>query len=163
MPDPKGFLFMIRNPFDACVAEWRRRHGQNHSAVKSEKIFEEKEWNETAKNMLKNWKELAEEAIEIGKNGNLPFHLFFFEDLKANSTKEMEKILDFIEQEKIYFVPDREKRLRCLQKSLNETEAFHRPKTAPSFEYFSEEMIDLGNEYIEDVLKLLMKNQMPFF
>merc|ERR1712174_63888 len=42
MPDPKGFLFMIRNPFDACVAEWRRRHGQNHSAVKSEKIFEEK-------------------------------------------------------------------------------------------------------------------------
>jgi hypothetical protein len=116
MPDPKGFLFMIRNPFDASIAEWKRQNGQSHSAVKSEKIFGGEKWNEAAKNMLKRWKVLAEEAIEIGKNGTLPFHFFFYEDLKANATKEMEKIVDFIEQEKVYFVSERDKRLRCLQK-----------------------------------------------
>ena len=107
---------MIRNPFDASIAEWKRQNGQSHSAVKSEKIFKGEKWNEAAKNMLKRWKVLAEEAIEIGKNGTLPFHLFFYEDLKANATKEMEKIVDFIEQEKVYFVSERDKRLRCLQK-----------------------------------------------
>ena len=116
MPDPKGFLFLIRNPFDAAIAEWKRQNGQSHSAVKSETIFEGEKWNEVAKNMLQNWKILAEEAIEIGKNENLPFHLFYYEDLKANATREMEKILDFIEQEKVYFVSDREKRLGCLRK-----------------------------------------------
>ena len=48
-------------------------------------------------------------------------------------------------------------------KSLNETESFHRPKTAPSFEYFTEEMIDLGNEYVKEIHEQLLQDGLPTF
>ena len=113
IPNPKGFLFLVRNPFDAAIAEWKRRHGQGHTGTAKERIFRGQNWEETGKNMLRNWKNLTQEAVE--KRRTLPLHLFYYEDLKRNATFEMEIILDFIEQEDIYIVPDRDQRIRCLQ------------------------------------------------
>ena len=47
--------------------------------------------------------------------------------------------------------------------SLLETEKFHRPKSQPTFEYFTEEMSQLGNQCIRDVFSLLKKNNFPVF
>ena len=45
----------------------------------------------------------------------IPSHVFYYEDLKKNATLEMEKILDFIEEQNYYTVPDRERRINCLK------------------------------------------------
>ena len=45
--------------------------------------------------------------------------------------------------------------------ALIETEKFHRKKKPPTFEYFSEELINKGNRYIEEVLLLLIENDFP--
>lgn len=47
--------------------------------------------------------------------------------------------------------------------SLSETEKFHRPKAPPTFEYFTDEMIDLGNQIIEDVHDLLINDNLSLF
>ena len=134
IPNPKGFLFLVRNPFQAAVAEWKRRHGQSHTSIANERIFKGKEWIQTGKNMLLNWKKLAEESIErhnlqgrviLPCNSSTmncespPVHLFYYEDLKKDAAREMEKILDFIEEEKYFIVPDRAKRIKCLQQVNN--------------------------------------------
>ena len=47
--------------------------------------------------------------------------------------------------------------------SVEETEKFHRPKVPPSFEYFTEEMIEAGNQHIQEVDDLLARNDLPRF
>ena len=46
---------------------------------------------------------------------NRPIHVFYYEDLKKNATFEMEKILDFVEEQKYFVVPDRDRRIKCLK------------------------------------------------
>ena len=40
----KGILFVIRNPFDATVAEWKREKGGGHTGQGNENIFKDEKW-----------------------------------------------------------------------------------------------------------------------
>jgi len=68
---------------------------------------------------------------------------------------------DFIAKEDYFSVDDRQARLSCLEKALNETEKFHRTRRPPSFEYYSDELIKQGNKNIEEVLVLLIEHEFP--
>ena len=64
IPNPKAILFLIRNPFDAAVAEWKRRHGKGHTANVEEEIFIGEEWEKMGSYFLRKWKTLAQEVID---------------------------------------------------------------------------------------------------
>ncbi|CAG5077146.1 Oidioi.mRNA.OKI2018_I69.PAR.g8639.t1.cds [Oikopleura dioica] len=159
----KGYLFLIRNPFDAVIAEFKRRKGKGHTSSVSESVFKEDDWIKQGTQFLGWWHNLMLKIISKKKENKVPMHIFFYEDLKINATREMAKILDFVESQKYYAVPDRERRLQCLEKSLKETEKFHRPKAPPSFEYFSNAMIEKGNQLINEVYDLFEDNELPKF
>ncbi|CBY32190.1 unnamed protein product [Oikopleura dioica] len=164
--DMKGILFIIRNPFDATIAEWKRQKGGGHTSQADEEIFKRENWESMARASLKRWADLIRNVFEKHtgvntKGQKIPLHIILYEDMVRNATLEMSRVLDFIEKENYFFVDDRSSRLRCLTKALLETEKFHRKKKPPSFEYFSEELIDEGNKYIEEGLLLLIENDFP--
>jgi len=47
---------------------------------------------------------------------NLPVHVLYFDDLKQNSTYEMEKVLQFLYDNYGFIPDDKAKRLQCLSK-----------------------------------------------
>ena len=53
--------------------------------------------------------------FESYKKENRPIHVFYYEDLKTNATFEMERILDFIEEQKYFVVSDRDHRIKCIK------------------------------------------------
>ncbi|CAG5081333.1 Oidioi.mRNA.OKI2018_I69.PAR.g9846.t1.cds [Oikopleura dioica] len=162
--NPRGILFLLRNPFEAVVAEWKRRLTKGHTSDVEENVFKGEEWQNKGSYFLKKWRTLAKEVIDVYlENKNVSLHVFFYENLKADALHEMEQILDFIAQEDYFHVSDRSTRMNCLKNTLEETEKFHRPKKKPSFEYFTKPMIEKGNQYINEVYDLLEQNNFPTF
>ena len=101
---------------------------------------------------------------------NLPLHVYSFERLKTNATYEMEKVLNFLE-DAIDWKPDnRNQRVKCLEEVLSNAKSavnlsvqlqkaatsFKREKTPPSFEYYTPEMIEIGNKVIHKVHENLL-------
>ena len=75
----------------------------------------------------------------------------------------MEKVLDFVEEQNYYTVPDRERRIACLKSLMAQSEKFHRAKAPPSFEYFAKNAIELGNEKIKAAHELFESFNLPVF
>ena len=40
----KAIIFVVRNPFDAIIAEYKRRRGHGHTSVVRETVFKDKMW-----------------------------------------------------------------------------------------------------------------------
>ncbi|CBY35460.1 unnamed protein product [Oikopleura dioica] len=153
----KAIIFVVRNPFDAIIAEYKRRRGHGHTSVVSEKVFKDKMWLGNAPRWLDGWGRLAKNVTSIAAANNLPLHIYSFERLKENPTYEMEKVLNFLE-DAINWKPDnRYKRLKCLGELQKAATSFKREKTPPSFEYYTPEMIEIGNKAIHEVHKNLLE------
>ena len=89
---------------------------KGHTSNVEEDIFKGEEWVKMGSYFLRKWKTLTQEAVDkFTGPEKLPLHVFFYEALKKDAVREMEKILDFVEKEKCFQVPDRARRLRCLQ------------------------------------------------
>ena len=119
---------------------------------------------------LDGWGRLAKNVTSIAAVNNLPLHVYSFERLKENATYEMEKVLNFLEHAIDWKPDNRYQRLKCLEEVLNNAKSavkifvqlqkaatsFKREKTPPSFEYYSPEMIEIGNRVIHEVHKNLL-------
>ena len=136
--DMKGILFIIRNPFDATIAEWKRQKGGGHTSQADEEIFKRENWESMARASLKRWADLITNVFEKHtgelyavlkiisttvqgvntKGRKIPLHIILYEDMARNATLEMSRVLDFIEKENYFFVDDRSSRLRCLTKVI---------------------------------------------
>jgi len=164
-PAAKGMLFLIRNPYDAVVAEFKRIKGHGHTSVVSEDLFKKSnpDWQKRSHLFIQKWLDLIKGTLAKHHENNRPIHVFYYEDLKKNATFEMEKILDFVEEEKYFVVPDRDRRIKCLKTLMGESEKFHRPKTPPSFEYFSKSAILKANLKIQEAHDLLRQFNLPLF
>ena len=62
--NPEGILFLIRNPFQAVVAEWKRRNSNGHTADVEEELFRGEEWERTGTIFLRQWKDLAVDVVK---------------------------------------------------------------------------------------------------
>jgi hypothetical protein len=76
-------LFLIRNPYDASVAEFKRIQGHGHTSVVSEDIFKESnensEWQIRSMNLIQGWLSLLKGVLEKheGKAFDKIFHFYF--------------------------------------------------------------------------------------
>jgi hypothetical protein len=59
-----GILFVIRNPFDAIIAEWKRRNGGGHTGQAEEEIFKIEKWPIMASNTFKLWVKLTKNVLK---------------------------------------------------------------------------------------------------
>ena len=66
----KGILLVIRNPFDATIAEWKRQKGGGHTAQADEEIFKRENWPIMAEKALNRWVILVQNVIRNHKGLN---------------------------------------------------------------------------------------------
>ena len=157
-------ILIIRNPFDAAKAEWTRLKtlGKtfSHVGTASEEVFKGEAWENHVRKSMNWFSDLIFNTFaEMAKN-KAKVHVLYYEDLKRNSTLEMEMVLHFLMSE-IQFKPDNAfGRLENIKKMNEKNEKFHRPKVEPTFEYFNDELIELGNNKVELIFQFL--NQLGF-
>ena len=48
MDAAKALIFVVRNPYDAIIAEYKRRRGHGHTSVVKESVFKDKMWFEVS-------------------------------------------------------------------------------------------------------------------
>ena len=49
MDAAKALIFVVRNPYDAIIAEYKRRRGHGHTSTVKESVFKEKMWFQVCK------------------------------------------------------------------------------------------------------------------
>ena len=154
-------ILIIRNPFDAAKAEWTRLKTRgktnSHTGVASEEIFKGEAWEAHARKSLNWFSELIFNTFSQMAKNHAKVHVVYYEDLKRNSTLEMEMILHFLMSE-VQFKPDNAfARLENIKRMNEKNEKFHRPKVEPTFEYFNDELIELGNNKTELIFQFMQQ------
>ena len=65
-PAAKGMLFLIRNPYDASIAEFKRIKGHGHTSSVNETIFEQAnlDWQKRQMRFIKIWFSLLKNVLK---------------------------------------------------------------------------------------------------
>ena len=76
-PAAQGILFLIRNPFEATIAEFKREKGHGHTSVVKEDIFsaENEDWRKKSSYYLRKWIQLLQDVME--KHTGRGFYVYF--------------------------------------------------------------------------------------
>lgn len=141
---------LVRNPYEATVSEWRRSRSKSHTGVPNENVFRDGLWDTFARKNLQQWRHLVYTVVNFASKLEKKVHLIYYENLLKNSTSELEKLMRFYESE-FNWKPE--------ISIVEEFEGhFHREKQAKSVEYFSNELIEIGDydiELIHDFMNLV--------
>jgi hypothetical protein len=100
-------IFLIRNPFQANIAEWNRqmseKHapnqtGSNHVKYVTNKTFfgENKDWHTLVKHQTHRWSRMIANHVKAHEAGR-PVLVVFFEDLKVDPAPQLARMLQFLE------------------------------------------------------------------
>lgn len=85
-------VLLIRNPFDAILAEFNRNHGGGHTGHASREDFFDREiWFEKAMDGAQRWRNLYARYVE-----RMPVHLVFFEEMRHDVGECMRGVVKFI-------------------------------------------------------------------
>ena len=121
----------------------------------NEKVFHDGLWDIFARKNLHHWRQQVYEVVNFASKLEKKVHLIYYENLLKNSTSELEKLMRFYESEfnwkpKISIVEEFE---GC----------FHREKQTKHVEYFSNELIEIGDYNIEQVHDFMNLVGFPVF
>ena len=122
LKDAKAVFLLVRNPYDAILAEFNRKQGKGgkgdtkHTASAGHEVFNTTKWTDVAQGLSTRWVELHLKYVSWAKTYAKPMHIIFYENLKSNSTNEMKKFLHFYRKHFGFYPEDAERRLRCLSK-----------------------------------------------
>ena len=120
--DAKGILLLVRNPYDAILAEFNRQQSENnghntkHTGRASMEQFNKTNWFQSVQELSSEWFNLYSKHVEQSKANRVPLIIIFYENLKINSTHQMERILNFMNEHYDFFPKDGLRRLKCLSK-----------------------------------------------
>lgn len=87
-------LLLIRDPFDALIAEFNRRQSESHVGHASLEAFTSKNWFHYVENSSKEWFQFYKFYIETYEPSQI--HVIKFENLKSNLVQEMKKLVAFL-------------------------------------------------------------------
>lgn len=112
----------FRNPYDVFKAEFNRKNSREydrnggHTGLAKEHLFLSEKWDIFVQVMIRRWLGINEAYIREGQiESEIPIKIVYFEDLKENPAKEMEKVLYFLEQNIGFSPDDAQKRIECIR------------------------------------------------
>ncbi|CAK8675004.1 unnamed protein product [Clavelina lepadiformis] len=141
-------IFLIRNPFDAIVAEFNRLHG-GHTGLADQKDFEGKEWEKFVPYKVEKWSR----TIYSYLNAPPSVYVVYYEDLLVDPIKQVKLMIKFIG----IGITDFNQRLLCTEENLNGN--WQRPPKDSVKDYYLPWMVELMNKYIRNARNLLkLKN-----
>ena len=92
------------------------RNESKHTGVAVLEKFNSTKWFQHTSSSATKWGAVNSKYAEYTRQNKIPMHIMFYENLKVNSTREMETVLEFLENN-FGFRPDEEdRRLKCLEK-----------------------------------------------
>ena len=88
-PAAKGMLFLIRNPYDAVVAEFKRIKGHGHTSVVSEDLFKpsNEDWQKRSMSLIGKWLSLLKGVLKKHEEKAFKKLIFIFKSKKIFPTK----------------------------------------------------------------------------
>jgi len=167
----KGVILLVRNPFDAILAEWNRRRSPKpedgsaatHTGVAPPELYNSTLWTKQCAGYTGRWYELHKRyAQDLFADTKL--HVVFFEDLRDNLRPTVRGILNFIHEVQgnkfNQTEEDIETRLYCIEKKSTEASKFKRKKEPLGFDPFSSEQKEEINEKIDLINKIFKKKKL---
>lgn len=98
-------VLLVRDPRAALVAEWNRERSKrmvsqnvsNHYTYVEQNYFgANKDWDAYIHYKLSRWPEQIVNLLTEAKSAEHPIHVLIFEDMKADTVREMKKVTDFL-------------------------------------------------------------------
>lgn len=112
----KGVVLLVRNPYDAIVAEFNRDQSTNHTGNAGLEKFNSTKWFQTVEKLSTWWVNVHHKYAEYSSMNNYSTHVVFYENLKNNSVHEMDRFLNFYNKNYNFYPTDGVRRLKCLSK-----------------------------------------------
>ena len=141
----KGIVLLVRNPYDAILAEFNRRKSHaSHTASANQAVFNSSSWYKMIDTLSVHWRDLhVAYANFLLKHRNIPLHVIFYENLKESPLKEMTDLLEYLKINFGFSTPDTEDRLTCLAFLQRENAKFKRQKKPFGWEIYPIEKIKI--------------------
>jgi hypothetical protein len=122
----EGVIMVLRNPYDATLADYKRQMSGSHTGNIEKKDFENEIWRKFTDQHMHRWFGSAVWFPMFAQKAKIPMLIIYYEDMKENLVKEMRKVVEFYRDNFNIPLPDAEHRLECL---LKQEVKFHRKKT----------------------------------
>ena len=88
-----GAILLVRNPYDAILAEFNRNHGGGHKGhAKKEDFFDEEIWHTIAIKQAERWYGIYFKYIRA-----ITVQVIYFEDLLADIEKPMRTVVNYLD------------------------------------------------------------------
>ena len=100
-------MLLIRNPFDAILAEFNRNHGGGHTGHAAKKAFyatntkeiwpgkDKRAWYPLVLDQANRWYNIYSRYLTNTEN----IHVIYFEEMKENLGPPMRRVVDFLDVE----------------------------------------------------------------
>ena len=161
-------MICSRNPYDVFKAEFNRKNSRDytgdggHTGLAKTELFKGEKWNTFVKIYIRRWLGINEAYIRDGQiDSEIPIKIVYFEDLKEDASREMEKILYYLEQNIGFKPDDMYKRLDCIKRSSAEFEKYKREKQEFDFEIWDDEKIALVDAAIHQLSNAINEAGLP--
>ena len=114
----EGIILVVRNPYDAILADFNRQASGSHTGTATAADFAESSmWQTFLPGHIKRW---SASHLFYGEYANvtyIPIHVMYFEDLKSNVKEQIDQLVHFY-KDKFQFEPkELEWRMECLAKA----------------------------------------------
>jgi len=150
-----AIILVIRNPYNTLKAEFNRKHtipeetggkGLGHVGHADPAAFNTTDWDDFVVKMSGRWVRHYHRYISESASKNIPLKIVYYENLQADSVREIKQVLEFLE-EAIGFKADKKKqRLSCISNA--QMNAFKRVKKPLGWEVYTPEMTKNINKVI---------------
>ncbi|KAL4218815.1 WSC domain-containing protein 1 [Mactra antiquata] len=96
---PRSFdqaIIILRNPYDAMIAEFNRRHGRRDGGklgVVNRTAFTTDAWKSFVKERSENWRQMI---LYWTGTFNKPYHIVVYEKMAENKCEELMKLAEFL-------------------------------------------------------------------
>ena len=114
--DIKGpAIFILRNPFEACLSFWSYKKG-DHTKVKKTSPDQYSKFKSFCLDKVLKWRQLAEEWLPLVQTGDVK--LVMYKEMKENTIPVMQDLVEWLNIENLDN-EEKQARFSCLQKHLD--------------------------------------------
>lgn len=140
-------ILLVRNPFDAMLAEFNRQFGGHIGHATTERFHKDNVWNSFVRRNSEGWYNFHIDWLKFHKD----MLIIFYSDLKTNLSEQVQRLANFLN------VTMSPQILACSLK--NSRGLFKRESYVLPFEPYTEEMTYAINRYKEPIMQKLRERE----
>ncbi|CAK8695515.1 sialate:O-sulfotransferase 1-like [Clavelina lepadiformis] len=152
----QSVIAIIRNPYDAIVANYNSKCSRSHTGTASEKQFQSDAFSERFDSSFHHWLEIIEYVVSSGK----PTLIIEYGELVKNPIAETLKIVKFLKKHTVISPDNLQQRLLCLSQELNGENK--RKKGKLTIDSFTNSMKERLNQDIVEARKIINEHGLNF-